>query len=201
MPDRTGGPVTITCPVRVRRIFDHKQLTFLRNRHDGAHVGGLAGAFGHTYGHNSIWQMYAPPRKPILDAKLTWREALDAPSAKQMGYLRKVIELRPFLTQTPDQSLIAGDVGYGDAHIRALRGDGYALIYTPTGRKLEIQLGKLSGEKVKASWFNPRTGESVVIGELENHGRHRFDPPGEAPPGGDWILALDSPATAEQLLR
>jgi hypothetical protein len=61
----------------------------------------FAGASGHTYGHNSIWQMYAPPRKPILSPRLTWKEALDAPSARQMGYLRGLIESRPFLSQAP----------------------------------------------------------------------------------------------------
>ena len=33
--------------------------------------------------------------------------ALDAPSAKQMGHLRKLIEARPFLTQRPDLSVLA----------------------------------------------------------------------------------------------
>jgi hypothetical protein len=150
----------------------------------------FAGAFGHTYGHNSIWQMYAPPRKPILDPRLTWREALDAPSARQMGYLRRLIESRPMLDRVPDQTLLAGGVGQGTEHQRALRGGDYAMFYTPTRHALEVQLGRMSGTKVKASWFNPRTGEVTRIGEFANQARRTFEPAGD----GDWVLVLDNAA-------
>lgn len=60
----------------------------------------FAGAAGHPYGHNSIWQMYAPPRKPILSPRRTWKEALDAPRARQMGYLRGLIESRPRMLES-----------------------------------------------------------------------------------------------------
>ncbi len=150
----------------------------------------FAGAFGHTYGHNSIWQMYAPPRKAVLDARLTWPEALDVPSARQMGYLRRLMESRPMLDRLPDQTMLAGGVGKGAEHRRALRGGDYAMIYTPTARLLEIQLGKISGAKVKASWFNPRTGEVTPIGEHANRERRTFEPPGD----GDWVLLLDNAA-------
>ena len=150
----------------------------------------FAGAFGHTYGHNSIWQMYAPPRKAILDARLTWREALDAPSARQMGYLRRLIESRPVPDRVPDQSLLLGGTGEGAEHRRALRGGDYAMIYAPTRHVLEIQLGKISGAKVKASWFNPRTSEVTRIGEFANQERRAFEPPGD----GDWVLLLDNVA-------
>ncbi len=156
----------------------------------------FAGAFGHTYGHNSIWQMYAPPRKPILDPKLTWREALDAPSARQMGYLRRLIESRPMLDRVPDQSMLVGGAGEGAEHRRALRGGDYAMIYTPTRRALEIQLGKISGAKVRVSWFNPRTGEVSWIGEHANQDQRTFEPPGN----GDWVLLLDNAAKGFALL-
>src|SRR5690606_34518303 len=35
-----------------------------------------AGAFGHTYGHNSIWQMYTPSRTAAAHASSTWSSAL-----------------------------------------------------------------------------------------------------------------------------
>ncbi len=154
----------------------------------------FAGAAGHTYGHNSIWQMYAPPRKPILDAKLTWLEALDAPSAAQMGYLRRLMESRPLLSRVPDQALIAGDAGVGAEHTRATRGDGYALVYSPTGKPFRVNLEKLTGQEVKAAWFDPRTGSSRVIGQFRREGERDFTPPGESGVGNDWVLALDDPA-------
>ncbi len=153
----------------------------------------FSGAFGHTYGHNSIWQMYAPPRKPILNAKLSWQQALNAPSATQMGYLRGLIESRPFLTQTPDQTLIAGDSGTGADHICALRGDGYAMIYTPTGKSFRVRLEKLTGKEVKAGWFDPRTARTTLIGQFPKSGDREFTPPGLPGVGNDWVLVLDDP--------
>jgi len=76
----------------------------------------FAGAFGHTYGHNSVWQMYEPPREAVLEARVSWREALAAPSAIQMGHLRHLIESRPMLERVPDQSLLVGGAGEGPAH-------------------------------------------------------------------------------------
>ncbi len=55
----------------------------------------LAGAFGHTYGHNSIWQMYASGHKGVLEPTLYRHETPHAPSAQQMGYLRRLMESRP----------------------------------------------------------------------------------------------------------
>lgn len=151
----------------------------------------FAGAFGHTYGHNSIWQMYEPPRKPVLDAKLTWREALDAPSATQMGHLRRLMESRPMLSRVPDQSLLRGEPGTGAEHTRALRGDGCAMFYAPTGKPFEVRLDRLGRQPWKPWWFNPRTGEAALARDVHLPGDLAFRPPGEPAVGNDWVLVLD----------
>jgi hypothetical protein len=152
----------------------------------------FAGAAGHTYGHHSIWQMHSPKYAGVGGPKVYWYEALDAPSARQMGYLRRLMESRPFLTQRPDLSLLAFEQSKPWEMCLALRGEGYAMAYTPTGRVLEIQMGKVAGEKVRVSWFDPRTGESTALGVVENKGRRTFDPPGEEQPGNDWVLILET---------
>lgn len=154
----------------------------------------FAGAFGHTYGHNSVWQMYEPPRKPILNTRLTWREALDAPSAVQMGYLRRLIESRPMLERVPDQSLLVGGPGEGAAHRRASRGRDYAMIYSPDGAPFTVRLGVVAAPTLRATWFNPRTGESTFLEALENGGERTFDPPGDPAVGNDWVLLLEGGA-------
>jgi hypothetical protein len=151
----------------------------------------FAGAAGHTYGHHSIWQMHSPKYPGVAGPKEYWYDALDAPSARQMGYLRKLMESRPFLTQRPDLSLLAFEQTKPWEMCLALRGEGYTLLYTPTGHRLDVQLGKLPGTRVRASWFDPRTGQSTRLGEFENQGRRTFDPPGEEQPGNDWVLVLD----------
>ena len=42
----------------------------------------FSGAFGHTYGHHSVWQM-SPGRKPINNPLLPWTDALDQPGARR----------------------------------------------------------------------------------------------------------------------
>lgn len=84
-----------------------------------------AGAAGHTYGHHSIWQMHSPKNASGSGPKEYWYDALAAPSARQMGYLRKLMEARPFLTQRPDLSLLAFEQTKPWEMCLALRGDGY----------------------------------------------------------------------------
>jgi hypothetical protein len=108
-----------------------------------------------------------------------------------MGHLRRLIESRPFITQVPDASLLACEQSHPWAMCLALRGEGYALIYTPTGRSLDLQLGRLGSGRMNASWFDPRTGATTTIGVIDDHGQRTFDPPGDESPGNDWVLVLD----------
>ncbi len=151
----------------------------------------FAGACGHTYGHNCIWQMYAPSRRSILNADQPWHEALDASSARQMGYLRKLIESRPFFSRRPAQSILVTDPGDGIDHLQATRGDGYVLVYTPDGRSFELDLTEVLAENVTTWWFDPRTGEAKRIREACNRKTMKFDPPGTPAVGNDWVLVVD----------
>jgi hypothetical protein len=161
----------------------------------------FSGACGHTYGHHSVWQMYARGRKPINDPLMTWEEALNQPGAAQMQYGRRLIESRPYLTRIPDDSVIVPDKaptsvpGAGTRRFVATRDEkgSYAMVYVPVGRSFTVAMDKVSGPKVKAWWFNPRDGKATVIGEFPNTGRRRFTPPdvGELL---DWVLVLDDEA-------
>ena len=156
----------------------------------------FAGACGHTYGHNAIWQMYAPGRSPLFKVKNYWHDSLDAPSARQMGYLRKLIESRPFWSRVPDQSLLVSEPGDGVGRLLVIRGKGYAFVYTPMGKSFRVRFDRISGENVIASWFDPRTGKSRPIGPVPNRGEQTFDPPGVPTVGNDWVLILDDAAKA-----
>lgn len=144
----------------------------------------LAGAFGHTYGNHNIWQMVAPGREPISSARHTWKEALKHPGAAQMGYMRSLFESRPFTTLKPDTSLISG----GQPHIQAAYGDGFMIAYLPGNQELTVGLGKISGKKLNTWWFDPRTGDSVNIGQVKNKGSYTFKTPNASK---DWVLLLD----------
>jgi hypothetical protein len=55
-------------------------------------------------------------------------------------------------------------------------------------------MDKITGEKVKAWWYNPRNGEVEFLGYFENKGVTHFDPPGSKKEGNDWVLVLDDAA-------
>jgi hypothetical protein len=154
----------------------------------------FAGALGHTYGCHDIWQFYAPGREPINLARHYWKEAMDLPGAEQMGYVKKLIQSQSMLDRIPDQSLILGDNPKDGAHCSATRAnDGhYAFIYTPTGRKLNINTTNLKGKRAfKAKWFNPRTGVFSSAFKIDRKPELTFTPPtnGEAL---DWVLILEN---------
>jgi hypothetical protein len=66
----------------------------------------FTGAFGHTYGHHSVWQMWQPGRNPINNPLMPWFQAIDQSGARQMQYGRWLMESRPFLSRVPDDSIL-----------------------------------------------------------------------------------------------
>ena len=173
----------------------------------------FTGAFGHTYGHHSVWQMWSPGKNPINNPLMPWFDAIKQPGAGQMQFGRKLIESRPFLTRIPDDSLIVASSvptsvpGAGSRRFVATRDEAgsYAMIYAPVGRAFKVNMSKITGAKVKAWWFNPRDGKAKLIGEFPNTGEREFISPD---PGEDidWVLVLDDaskkyPAPGQQDLE
>jgi hypothetical protein len=161
----------------------------------------FSGACGHTYGHHSVWQMWSPGKPPINNPLMPWSEALQQPGAGQMQFARKLLESRPFLTRIPDDSIIASNrvptaiPGAGRYRFVATRDQtgSYAMVYAPVGRKFSVNMDKIRGAEVKATWFNPRDGSTRKLGTFENQGIQEFTPPdyGEML---DWVLVLDDAA-------
>jgi hypothetical protein len=128
----------------------------------------LSGGF-YTYGHNDSWRILP-----------TWRAALDAPGAFQVGKLRKVFESLPeWWLLTPDQSVLAagGNTDGQVLYLSARHKDGkWALVYCADSHTFTVAMNKLAG-KVRASWIDPRTGESKSAGVYTNKGTRSFTTP------------------------
>ena len=153
----------------------------------------FAGACGFTYGHNAIMQMHKPgDQYSAYGVHEFWTEALDAAGASQMKYLKNLILSKSYFERIQDQSIIASNQGERYNFQIATRGNNYALIYTYNAREIIVNMGKIAGTKINASWFNPRNGETTLIGEFENNGTRTFNPPGEVKDGNDWTLVLES---------
>lgn len=151
----------------------------------------FAGACGHTYGCHPVWQMWDPKkREKENNARTPWQEALHLPGAEQMQHARALLESRPFLERIPDQSMIVSEIGMESDHVQATRAqDGpYAFVYVPSGKPVTIDFQELSGEKLDAWWYDPRSGASKRIDQIRKRGAEQFTPPSDGP---DWVLVLD----------
>ena len=171
--------------------FNAKDLG-ISNAYDvrkNAYLSVFAGSFGHTYGCHDVWQMYAPGRTAINGASIPWYDAINLTGANQMKYLRRLIEARPLEFRVPDQSLIT-NARYEHDHIQATRGNDYAFIYTSEGKEITVNFGKISGGSIKATWYNPRNGETKDAGVFVNKGKQKFIAPGNGY-GQDWVLIID----------
>ena len=161
----------------------------------------FAGAAGHTFGNTSVHLSLDPSireaDKPILkdypDIGGTWREQLDSPGARQMRHIKALMLSRPYFTRIPDQSLIVGEAGEGEAHIGATRdkSGSYALVYLPQGQTVKVEMTRLSGTRAVGWWFDPRTGEARrIAGLFATKGVTAFMPPSDGSED-DWVLVLD----------
>jgi Protein of unknown function (DUF4038)/Putative collagen-binding domain of a collagenase len=171
----------------------------------------LAGACGHTYGNNSVWQMYKPDPEALaqwpktgapwglyvspgggsIGANIPWQAALDHPGAFQMGHLRRLMESLPFTKLVPDQKIILNGPTTGGAKLRAARAsDGsFALVYSPRGEPFTLDKRVVKAARQRQAWFDPRYGVVYVNQEPDGQGIQTYTPPTSGR-GADWVLII-----------
>jgi uncharacterized protein DUF4038/collagenase-like protein with putative collagen-binding domain len=159
----------------------------------------FAGAFGHTYGHHTVWQFHAPKRGEGINRPLeNWQEALESPGAWQVRHARALLESRPFLDRIPDQGLVVPSSvpdavpGTGARRIQGTRAaDGrYGMVYSASSRSYVLCTDFLSGDVLRFWSFNPRDGTHVDLGLFDKRLRVQVSPPflGE---NADFVLVVD----------
>jgi hypothetical protein len=154
----------------------------------------FAGGCGVTYGHHAVWGFANARNGSINHAERDWIDGMQRPGGRQMQYLRALVESRPYFDRIPDQALIVGDSGEGGQHLQAARdrNGSYAFVYFPANDVSKgIDLGKLSGKRIRTWWFDPRAGIGTLIGTFDEGMPVQFRTP---PYGPDWVLVLDDEA-------
>ena len=155
----------------------------------------LSGAFGHTYGHHSIWPFNSGKeeyKSYFADNAyfiMNWREALHRPGAEYMKYVKELFMSREFLELVPCQELLSENY-IGANYIAAAKGKNYAFIYTPNGLDIKVNMEILDETNVIAQWFNPRKGAYIYASMVKNESIISFNPPSSGR-NNDWILVLD----------
>jgi hypothetical protein len=166
-----------------------------------AYWSAFSGTAGFTYGSQPIWQFTDETRKKHSKMTLvSWQEGLDMPGARQVRYVKELMEDIISEDLKPDQSILLSDEGSCGNRVCAIRNKSMAYIYIPTGNQVKIRMEVLKGGKVSCSWFDPRTGIRKPAFIYDNNGEKVFDVPGMSDElswlkngrGCDWILILKS---------
>lgn len=135
----------------------------------------FAGAAGHTYGHHASWS----------DDPAARAAALVDEGATQLVHLRALTDSRG--ARTPAPELVAG----GSAEV--LSAPDHLMAHAPEGAGFALNTTDLSGDALRAWWFDPRTGVPVDAGSAQRGVSTAFFPPvtGPADAGQDWVLVVD----------
>jgi hypothetical protein len=129
----------------------------------------LAGGH-HSYGHNDCWRLLP-----------SWRDALDAPGAVQLGILKSVfLDRAEWWDLVPGPSLIAG-CEEGDPALNAAARSGaghWGLVYLGGPATVSVRMDRLgTGKMVDAWWIYPMSGEKAAAGRFASTGVQRFSTP------------------------
>jgi hypothetical protein len=125
----------------------------------------------HTYGHNDSWRVLP-----------TWKQALDAPGAVQMGVLKRIItSLEEWWSLAPDQAVFA-DGGSAAGQMLNLaarhRGGRWTMVYLAEKASISLHMDRVAGGRsVQAAWVDPRDGRKMAIGVFPGTGVRAFATP------------------------
>lgn len=168
----------------------------------------LSGATGHHFGCHYVWMFGWLGFAKYADHN-DWRKGLESQGSREMVYVKKLFEGRPWHELVPDQDHTVVTKGYGtfgkddrspggDYVTAARTGDGRLVMayVPPTGtdtRTISVNMAKLSGQ-AHGRWYNPTSGQYVTIAgsPFVNEGSREFTTPGDNGTGtNDWVLVLE----------
>ena len=154
----------------------------------------LQGCVGQTYGAHGIWSWYGEPGgwswADDYHRPSPWREDLDLPGSRQMGYLRALMESVGWWKLAPHPEFVTSPQG---THVYCAADPGREYVVYAAGGPADIFVFVPggAGESYEGRWFDPRTGQWSAVE------KHEFFPYGSwwrwtavTPGAGDWVLIL-----------
>ncbi len=159
----------------------------------------LNGAGGQIFGNNPIWHFDGPG---LYFAPTTWREALNSGGARSMTAFCNLYARVEWWRLKPDLDNVLLRHGHGSDRegraVAALADDrSFALVYLPSARVITLDLSRLAGPVVAATWYDPSSGHSKAVSgsPFRNTVSHpmAFSAPLPRNDGlSDWVLELRS---------
>lgn len=134
----------------------------LRYQTYGSFVAGASGAF---FGNNPIWHFDSG--RELFPFSGTWEENLGSPGSVDSASAWKIIESMPWADMVPDTqgSFLVSGAGEGSEQAGARLSAGYAAVYQPTSRTIQLDLSALQvGSSIELHRFDPRSAADYCIG-------------------------------------
>ncbi len=166
-----------------------------------------AGAAGHTYGAQGIWQMNSrsgPPHDGNTGSWGSgfWQDAMNLPGSAQVGLGRRFLERYPWwlFEPRPEPALPEGRLAPCATGIPGALAIYYLPVNCIEDRLRGVDRGPFDGQfprvtvepgaHYQAYFFDPRTGADVPIGPVEPAGDGTWLVP-RKPSMEDWVLVLE----------
>ena len=179
-----GVPVVLT-----ESYYDgREEYTVLDRREQRAQAWwSVLGGAGYAYGHEDVWDLDPGHGPHSRGGAASWRHALGAASARDVGVLARTVD--DLLPLTPaDDVFVAGRSG-GSARASAARSaDGRtALVYVAQHRTIEVKVAALGRRGFTAAWLDPATGARRAVAVPRADYAVRLRPPADL---DDAVLVL-----------
>ncbi|HEY7640177.1 MAG TPA: DUF4038 domain-containing protein [Steroidobacteraceae bacterium] len=149
----------------------------------------LSGAFGQFLGNSPLWRYDSG-----------WQTAMNGIGSRSMTQLASAFTSRAWWKLVPDTGHTLLKSGYGSGNYQSVAGlatdRSFAMLYLATLSTASIDMSKLAGPRVTATWRDPTNGaQSAVAGSpfTASAGVRSIVPPGNNGTGNtDWVLILTS---------
>ncbi len=151
----------------------------------------LCGSMGCIFGNCPIWHFGAS--KSWCNSS-DWKTQLNNSGSTSMSHFQSLFRSRKWFNLAPDfdHQIITGGFGtwgHMDYVTAAVDGDRNTIIaYLPSKHTITANLGRVSGKQARCWWFDPASGNTILIGTFITSGYQSFTPASE----GDWVLVIDS---------
>ncbi len=151
----------------------------------------FAGAFGHTYGHNSIMQFYRESeKKGAFGAKTFWQDALHHEGGAQMRHLSDLMNSVDFVNGHPAQELLLSGQGSRYDYNLVFAGAGYIFCYIYNGNAVTVDVTSFSGKTMDVYWYDPVCGTYSFIKEVTGQESLTAKPVTREDGSSDFVLVI-----------
>ena len=149
------------------------------------------GAMGHTYGDNSVQQMYGNSLKPgSFGVRQVWKDAMHHVGAGEMGILRRLMESVDWQKgHAANELLLSGQKPQYD-RVSVYAGEDFLFAYDYLGKAFTIDLKPYLGKKLDAYWMDPVSGVRSYFADLTGQEQAEVKPIPRLTSDNDWVLVV-----------